>query len=482
MILNLEEPTEGRILLEGEPIQGLQGEALRAYRAKVQAVFQDPWSSLNPRMKVGRTIAESLIVNAWGDQAKIAERVRELLLQVGLRPEQAEQYPHEFSGGQRQRVALAAALASRPQADRARRAGLGARRVDPRPDDEPAEGHPGAGQRGLPAGGARSRHGAPHGRPHGGDVSRQDRREGADASRCSRTSAIPTPRRCSPPCWSPWPGQRGGGDRAARRGAVAAQSAVRLPLPYALPLRHAALFAAGAGSARGLARPSRRLSFVRQCSRRRCQMSASSWGPLQGVKVVACSTAQAGTVPYMLMADLGADVIKIEVPEGGDNSRRMTVLPGMPSTFFETNNRGVKSVTLNLKIAGGPRDPAQARRQGRHLRPELPARRGREERLRLRGAAQGQSQARLCLDLGLRPARGRTPICRAPIRWRRRWAASPRPIRRRASRCAPASSRWPTRPAPSWPSAARWRRCTHARTTGIGQKVELLAARRRRSG
>ena len=76
-------------------------------------------------------------------------------------------------------------------------------------------------------------------------------------------------------------------------------------------------------------------------------------GPLQGVKVVSCSTAQAGTVPYMLMADLGAEVIKIEVPDGGDGSRRMTVLPGMPSTFFETNNRGVKSVTLNLKAAEG---------------------------------------------------------------------------------------------------------------------------------
>jgi oligopeptide/dipeptide ABC transporter ATP-binding protein len=115
MILNLEAPTEGRILLEGEPIHALQGAALGAYRAKVQAVFQDPWSSLNPRMKVGRTIAEALIVNAFGDQARIDERVRELLLQVGLRPEQAQQYPHEFSGGQRQRVALAAALASRPK-------------------------------------------------------------------------------------------------------------------------------------------------------------------------------------------------------------------------------------------------------------------------------------------------------------------------------------------------------------------------------
>src|SRR5215469_6068700 len=76
-------------------------------------------------------------------------------------------------------------------------------------------------------------------------------------------------------------------------------------------------------------------------------------GPLQGVKVVACSTAQAGTVPYMLMADLGAEVIKVEVPGVGDNSRRSTVLPGMPSTYFETNNRGVKSVTLNLKAPEG---------------------------------------------------------------------------------------------------------------------------------
>jgi peptide/nickel transport system ATP-binding protein/oligopeptide transport system ATP-binding protein len=114
MILNLEEPTEGRVLLEGESIHGLQGEAMRAYRTKVQAVFQDPWSSLNPRMTVGRTIAEALIVNGW-DGRRIEERVRELLLQVGLRSEQAQQYPHEFSGGQRQRVALAAALASRPR-------------------------------------------------------------------------------------------------------------------------------------------------------------------------------------------------------------------------------------------------------------------------------------------------------------------------------------------------------------------------------
>ena len=76
-------------------------------------------------------------------------------------------------------------------------------------------------------------------------------------------------------------------------------------------------------------------------------------GPLDGVKIVACSTAQAGTVPYMLMADLGAEVIKIEVPEVGDNSRNSGRIPGFPSTYFETNNRGVKSLTLDLKSFEG---------------------------------------------------------------------------------------------------------------------------------
>ena len=115
LVLNLTEPTAGQVLLQGNPIHGLQGQALRDFRAQVQAVFQDPWASLNPRMTVGRTIAESLIVTGWGTRAAIQERVRELLEEVGLRAEQAKQYPHEFSGGQRQRIALAGALASRPK-------------------------------------------------------------------------------------------------------------------------------------------------------------------------------------------------------------------------------------------------------------------------------------------------------------------------------------------------------------------------------
>lgn len=80
---------------------------------------------------------------------------------------------------------------------------------------------------------------------------------------------------------------------------------------------------------------------------------AQSRGALEGVKVVACSTAQAGSVPYALMADLGAEVIKIEPPGVGDNSRKSGQIPGFPSAFFETNNRGVKSLTLNLKASEG---------------------------------------------------------------------------------------------------------------------------------
>ena len=115
LVLNLEQPTGGRVLLQGKPIHDLQGEAKREYRALVQAVFQDPWASLNPRMTVGRIIAEALVVTKWGSREQIKERVVKLLVQVGLHAEHARQYPHEFSGGQRQRVALASALASNPK-------------------------------------------------------------------------------------------------------------------------------------------------------------------------------------------------------------------------------------------------------------------------------------------------------------------------------------------------------------------------------
>ena len=150
LILNLEEPSSGQVLLHGKPIHGLAGGALREYRARVQAVFQDPWSSLNPRMAIGRTIAESLIVTGWGNRADIADRVSELLDQVGLRRDHAisPRVQRRAAPAHRARQCLGLTTA----ADRARRAGFRPRRVDPSADDEPVEGHTGTEQRRLSAG------------------------------------------------------------------------------------------------------------------------------------------------------------------------------------------------------------------------------------------------------------------------------------------------------------------------------------------
>ena len=115
LILRLEEPTEGQILLDGEDIQTFKGQAMRDYRAMVQAVFQDPWSSLSPRMRVRDIVAEPLVVNRQVSKNEVQERVAEVMQQVGLHPDQAKNYPHEFSGGQRQRIAVASALVSYPK-------------------------------------------------------------------------------------------------------------------------------------------------------------------------------------------------------------------------------------------------------------------------------------------------------------------------------------------------------------------------------
>ncbi|WP_374449024.1 ABC transporter ATP-binding protein [Stella sp.] len=114
MALRLEQPSEGRILFRGNDLAGLGKAALRTYRASVQAVFQDPWSSLNPRMRVGEIIGEPLLVNAGLSRVERAERVARLLEQVGLKPWQARLYPHEFSGGQRQRITIARAISLSP--------------------------------------------------------------------------------------------------------------------------------------------------------------------------------------------------------------------------------------------------------------------------------------------------------------------------------------------------------------------------------
>ena len=115
LILRLEEPTSGQVFVDGKDVHTLAGQELRDYRTTVQAVFQDPWSSLSPRMRVRDIVAEPLVINRSVPAAEVKERVAAMLSRVGLRPQQAALYPHEFSGGQRQRIAVASALVSDPK-------------------------------------------------------------------------------------------------------------------------------------------------------------------------------------------------------------------------------------------------------------------------------------------------------------------------------------------------------------------------------
>jgi oligopeptide transport system ATP-binding protein len=115
-ILLLERPTAGEILYDGLDLTKLKHKQLRAVRRRIQVIFQDPYSSLNPRMKVGDIIAEPMKVHAIEPEApRRAARVRELLAICGLSPNFADRYPHEMSGGQRQRVGIARALALNPE-------------------------------------------------------------------------------------------------------------------------------------------------------------------------------------------------------------------------------------------------------------------------------------------------------------------------------------------------------------------------------
>ena len=115
MLVRLEEPTSGRIELDGEDITHIRGAELRAIHRQVQMVFQDPYASLNPRITVGRTIEEVIEVHRLRPREQWQTRVRELLDMVGLSPGMARRYPHQLSGGQRQRVGIARALAVEPE-------------------------------------------------------------------------------------------------------------------------------------------------------------------------------------------------------------------------------------------------------------------------------------------------------------------------------------------------------------------------------
>lgn len=115
LILRLEEPTSGEVFFQGENILAYNKERMRNLRRQMQVIFQDPFSSLNPRKTVSHIVGEPLLVHGMKNRSKREERVLELLRVVGLRREHMRRYPHQFSGGQRQRICVARALALHPK-------------------------------------------------------------------------------------------------------------------------------------------------------------------------------------------------------------------------------------------------------------------------------------------------------------------------------------------------------------------------------
>ena len=267
-ILRLLEPTEGEIVFEGVDLVGLGPRAMKDMRRHMQIVFQDSVGSLDPRMKVGDLIAEGLVIHGSAGRKDRKAIVHDMLERVGMPPEAADRYPHQFSGGQRQRIGLARALVLQPKLVVADEPVLGARRLDPVAGAEPARGAEEGVRPHLRLRRPRPRRRRLHLRPRRRDVPRPHRRDRA-VRRALRQAAASVYR-------GPALGQPGAGagpeehpHRPHRRRAEPDRSALRLPLPHALPDRAGDLRRGRPDAAGSRQRPPRRVPLPGHADSRR---------------------------------------------------------------------------------------------------------------------------------------------------------------------------------------------------------------------
>ncbi len=208
IIPRLTEPTSGEVLFEGRSLLHLTEKQMNAAREQIQIIFQNPYSSLNPRMTVRKLIGEPLLVHHKASGAALDRRVLEMMELVGLKPEHANRFPHEFSGGQRQRIGIARALILQSQAADPRRADLGARRLGPGPGAQPVDRPAAETRPDLPADHARPGCGALSLRPRRALVLGDHRRKRHAGPGFPASRSIPTPRRCCATCPRPTPTSR----------------------------------------------------------------------------------------------------------------------------------------------------------------------------------------------------------------------------------------------------------------------------------
>ena len=181
VIMRLLDPTAGKITFEGRDISNLTRNEMRPVRREMMMIFQDPYASLNPRKRVGFIVGEALQINKMGSATEIKRRVQELLEVVGLNPEHYNRFPPRILGRPAPADRCCPRPGREPEADRRRRAGLGARRLRPGPDPQPPQGPPDGVRADLHLHRSRSQRGSLHLGPGDGDVPRQggrDRRRG----------------------------------------------------------------------------------------------------------------------------------------------------------------------------------------------------------------------------------------------------------------------------------------------------------------